>query len=65
MGHCCFTAKDDERIAHERCAKFDAKRKEAKRQVAADAGDPEELKRIADVEKANKKKCWVARQAPN
>ena len=38
--------KDAERIAHERYAEFDAKRKEAERQVAAETGDIEELKRI-------------------
>ena len=44
-----------ERIAHERYAEFDAKRKEADRQVAAEAGDLEELKRIAEASKAEKK----------
>ena len=37
---------DAERVAHERYAELDANRKEAERQVAAEAGDVEELKRI-------------------
>ena len=49
------SAKDAERIAHERYTEFDAKRKEAERQVAAEAGDLEELKRIADAAKLGKK----------
>ena len=44
-----------ERVAHERYAEFDAKRKEAERQVAAETGELEELKRIADATKAGKK----------
>ena len=44
-----------ERVAHERYAAFDAKRKEAERHVVAEASDLEELKRIADATKAGKK----------
>ena len=43
------------RIAHDRYDAFDTKRKEAARQVAAEVDDLEELKRIADVAKAEKK----------
>ena len=43
-----------ERVAHERYAAFDAKRKEAERQVAAETEDLEEMKRIADATKAGK-----------
>ena len=48
------SAKDAERIAHERYTEFDTKRKEAEKQAAAETGDLEELKRIADVAKAGK-----------
>ena len=41
-----------ERIAHERYAEFDTKRKEAERQVVAETGDLEELKRIDEAAKA-------------
>ena len=44
-----------ERVVHERYAEFEAKRKEAERQVAAEASDLEELKRIADATKTRKK----------
>ena len=47
-----FSATDAERVAHERYAEFDAKRKEAERQVAAETGDLEELKRIDEAAKA-------------
>ena len=40
------SAADTERVAHERYAEFDAKRKGAERQVADETGDLEELKRI-------------------
>ena len=43
------STKDAERIAHERCTEFDAKRKAAERQVATDADDLEELNRVADL----------------
>jgi len=43
------------RIAHDRYDAFDAKRKEATRQTAAEVDDLEELKRIADAAKAEKK----------
>ena len=49
------SAKDTERMVHERYAEFDAKRKEAERRVAVEAGDPEELKRIADATKIGKR----------
>ena len=42
------SAKNAERIAHEHYAEFDAKRKEAERQVEIEAGDLEEMKRIAE-----------------
>ena len=54
-GACTVSTKDFERIAHERYNEFDTKRKEAERQVATEAGDLEELKRIADAAKAGKK----------
>lgn len=47
------SAKQAEKIAHDRYAAFDAKRKEAARQ-AAEMDEIEELKRIADVAKAGK-----------
>ena len=59
------SSKDAERIAHERFKEFDTKRKEAEKQVAAETGDLEELKRIADAAKAGKKIARVARQVPN
>ncbi|MEI2806859.1 MAG: RhuM family protein [Albidovulum sp.] len=43
------------RIAHDRYDAFDAKRKDAARQAAAEVDDFEELKRIADAAKAGKK----------
>ena len=49
------SAKDAERIAHERYTEFDAKRKEAEKQVADETEDLEELKRIADAAKAGEK----------
>ena len=42
------SVKAAERIAHERCAEFDAERREAERQATVQTGDLEELKRIAD-----------------
>ena len=48
------SSKDAERIAHERYTEFDAKRKEAERQAAAEVDDLEELKRIADAAKLKK-----------
>ena len=45
------SAKDAERIAHERYAEFDSKRKKAERQVTAEAGDLEELQCIAEATK--------------
>ena len=50
------SAKDAERIAHERYLEFDAKRKEAERRVADETEDLEELKRIADAARACKAK---------
>ncbi len=50
-----ISAQDAERIAHDRYAAFDAKRKVAAQQAAAEAGDLEELKRIADGAKGRKK----------
>ena len=50
-----ISSKDAERVVHERYAEFDAKQKEAERQVAAEASDLEELKRIADATKTRKK----------
>ncbi|AOZ71323.1 hydroxyacid dehydrogenase (plasmid) [Rhodobacter xanthinilyticus] len=49
------SARQAEQIAHDRYAAFDAKRKEAARQAAAEANDLEELQRIADVAKAGKR----------
>lgn len=49
------SAKQAEQIAHDRYAAFDAKRKEAARQAAAEGNDLEELKRIADVAKVGTK----------
>ena len=49
------SSKEAQRIAHERYTEFDAKRKEAERRAAAEVGDLEELKRIADAAKAGKK----------
>ena len=49
------SARQAEQIAHDRYAAFDAKRKEAARQAAAEANDLEELQRIADVAKVGKK----------
>ena len=43
------SAQEAQRIAHERYVEFDAKRKGAERQVAAETGDLEELNRIADL----------------
>lgn len=43
------------RIAHDRYDAFDAKRKDAARQAAAEVEDLEELKRIADAAKVEKK----------
>ena len=40
------SAKDAERVAHERYTEFESKRKEAERQVLAEVDDLEELKRI-------------------
>ena len=54
-------AKYAERIAHERYTKFDTKRKEAERQVANEAGDLEELKRIVDAAKTGKKDRTVGK----
>lgn len=48
------SAKQAEKIAHDRYAAFDAKRKEVARQAAAEVDDLEELKRIADGAKAGK-----------
>lgn len=45
------SAKHAESIAHERYAEFDAKRKEAQKQATAEAGDLDDLKRIADAAK--------------
>ena len=41
-----ISSKDAKRVVHERYAEFDAKRKEAERQVVAEVSDLEELKRI-------------------
>ena len=49
------SAKDAKRMANERYAEFDDKRKEAERQVAAEARNLEEMKRIADAAQAGKK----------
>ena len=49
-----LSSKDTERVAHERYTAFDIRRKEAERQVATEAGELEELKRIADATKAGK-----------
>lgn len=49
------SAKQAEQIAHDRYAVFDARRKDAARQAAAEGGDLAELKRIADVVKVGKK----------
>ncbi len=48
------SAKQAEKIAHDRYAAFDAKRKEVARQAAADVDELEELKRIANGAKAGK-----------
>ncbi|WP_085919989.1 virulence RhuM family protein [Halomonas sp. CSM-2] len=50
-----ISAEAAKRIAHERYEAFDAKRKAAQKQAADEAGDLEELKRIADVAKSGKK----------
>lgn len=49
------SARQAERIAHDRYAKFDAKRKEASRRAAAEVDDLEELRRIADAAKVGRK----------
>ena len=59
------SAKDAKRVADKRYAEFDAKRKEAERRVAAEAGDLEELKRIANATKLGTRAARVERQAPN
>ena len=48
------SAKDAERMVHERYAEFDAKRKEAERRVADETEGIEELKRIADAATGHK-----------
>ncbi len=48
------SARQAERIAHDRYTEFNAKRKEAQKQISADVEDLEELKRIADAAKARK-----------
>ena len=50
-----ISAEAAKRIAHERYEAFDARRKAAHQQAADEAGDIEELKRIADVAKSGKK----------
>ena len=50
-----ISAESAKRIAHDRYDAFDAKRKEAARQAAAELDDLEELKRIADAAKVEKK----------
>ena len=55
------SAADAERVAHERYAEFDAKRKEAERQVVAEVDELEELKRIADATKTRKKDRKVSK----
>ncbi|WP_330448337.1 hypothetical protein FLP41_14485 [Paracoccus marcusii] len=49
------SAEAAKRIAHDRYDAFDTKRKEAARQVAAEVDDLEELQRIADAAKAEKR----------
>ena len=49
------SSKEAQRVAHERYTEFDTKRKEAERRAAAEVGDLEELKRIADAAKAGEK----------
>ena len=56
-----FSFKDAERVAHERYPEFDAKRKEAEREVAAEVDDLEEPKRFADATKAGKKEHRVGK----
>lgn len=51
-----ISAADAERIAHQRYAEFDAKRKEAERIAADQADDIAELERIAETSKGQKKK---------
>ena len=55
------SADDAERIAHEHYAEFDAKRKEAEKQVAAETGDLEELKHIADTAKKGERDRTVGK----
>ncbi len=50
------SSKRAETIAHERYAKFDGKRKEAKRREAESGGDLKELERIAKTSKRRKKR---------
>lgn len=50
-----ISAEAAKRIAHDRYDAFDAKRKEAARQAAAEVDDLDELKRIADATEAEKK----------
>ncbi|WP_110631003.1 virulence RhuM family protein [Salinicola salarius] len=50
-----ISAEAAKRIAHERYEAFDARRKAAQKQAADEAGDLEELKRIADVAKSGKR----------
>lgn len=50
-----ISAEAAKRIAHDRYDAFDTKRNEAARQASAEVDDLEELKRIADVAKAEKK----------
>lgn len=51
-----ISAADAERIAHQRYAEFDAKRKEAERIAADQADDIAELERIAETSKGQRKK---------
>ncbi|MES1937426.1 virulence RhuM family protein [Salinisphaera hydrothermalis] len=50
-----ISAEAAKRIAHDRYQAFDAKRKEAQKRAAAEEGDLDELKRIADVAKIGKR----------
>ena len=56
------SATDAKRIAHEHYVGFDAKRREAERQIAAAEEDLDELKRIADATKTNRSGGRISRQ---
>ena len=56
QGTVSVSAQEAQRIAHEHYTEFDTKRKEAERQAAAEVGDLEELKHLADAAKACKAK---------